>query len=217
MANKAEIVRGLDKYIQHWTKISKEDMTVEYKAQMPYLVMYWTSVRNVLCDRIGQHTQQTTLLKYGFWPQTRQLGDFMTDFLQDGSTHDEYKEEEPYIGILEGKLPRAYNVATDVHEGFYLFVRPSLDCSESVWLGRAIENPQVDHYCEVLIHWYTPCGRSKNVQQLYAGYTITKHGKRKLHSKLSAVLLSTVLCKPTTRRVNFFCNFRLNFLEFLGV
>jgi len=34
MAIKAEIVHGLDGYIRHWTKISKEDTTIEYKFHM---------------------------------------------------------------------------------------------------------------------------------------------------------------------------------------
>ncbi len=67
-----------------------------------------------------------------------------------------------------------YNVAMDLREGFYVFVRPALDCDEPMWLGRAVENPQfdpvVDHFREVLVQWYIPCGTSKDLQRLYTGW-----------------------------------------------
>lgn len=87
--------------------------------------------------------------------------------MQDGSTREQFEEEEHYIGTLEGRPPWEYNIAIDVCEGFYLFVRPGLDCPEPVWLGRATQNPQLDpqiyYYREVQVRWYTPCGTSKNV------------------------------------------------------
>jgi hypothetical protein len=108
----------------------------------------------------------------------------MTDFMQDGGTRDELDEEEPYIGPLEGRPPRAYNITTDVREGFYLFVRPGANCNEPVWLGRATENPQfdpqVDHYRKVRVRWYTPCKRSKTMQQLYVGWDTKPSFKWKL-------------------------------------
>jgi hypothetical protein len=68
MTNEAEIVHGLDGYIRHWTKISNEDTTVEYKAHMSYLVTYWTAMRNAIHDSIGQFDEQPTVLEQGFWP-----------------------------------------------------------------------------------------------------------------------------------------------------
>jgi len=50
--------------------------------------------------------------------------------MQDGTTQEELQAEEPYIGTLEGKPPLAYNVITNLDEGFYLFVRLGLDCDE---------------------------------------------------------------------------------------
>jgi hypothetical protein len=104
--------------------------------------------------------------------------------MQDGRTREELEAEDPYIGTLEGKPPPAYNVITDLREGFYVFVRPGHDCQEPVWLGRAVENPQfdpaADHFREVLVQWYTPCGTSKDVQRLYAGWDTKPNFKWKI-------------------------------------
>jgi hypothetical protein len=171
MKKEVEILRGLEGYIQHWTNTAKEDGTAEYKARLSYLVTYWTGVRNAMRDQGGRDPSRSDELKEGFWPRTRQPGDLMTDLMQDGQTREEFEAEDPYIGILEGRPARAYNVATDLREGFYVFVRPAQNCDEPVWLGRAVENPQFDpeaeHFREVLLQWYTPCGASKDVRQLY--------------------------------------------------
>ena len=184
MTNEAEILRGLEGYIQHWMDKSKEDGTLEYKAQMSYLVTYWTDVRNAMRDGVEQRTSHANELMQGFWPRTRQPGDFMTDLMQDGSMREEVGIEDPYIGTLEGRPPQAYNVATDVREGFYLFVRPALDSEDPVWLGRAMENPQfdpeADHYREVLVQWHKPCGMSTDPQRLYAGWDTKPNFKWKI-------------------------------------
>ena len=94
--------------------------------------------------------------------------------MQDRRLCGELEEEDPYIGVLEGRPPPAYNVATDLHKGFYVFVRPAHGCVEPVWLGRATDEPQFDptedHFREVPVQWYIPCGTSKDIQTQYAGW-----------------------------------------------
>jgi hypothetical protein len=189
ITNEAAILRGLQGYIQHWTDISNGDGTSEYRARMSHLVTYWTGVRNALRHRVEEDTLDSVELKEGFWPRTRQPGDFMTDYMQDGRTREELHSEDPYIGILEGRPPQAYNVAIDLHEGFYVFVRPANNCQEPVWLGRAVEAPQFDpegeHFREILVQWYIPCGVSKDVGQLYSGWDTRMNFKWKVDRSAS--------------------------------
>ena len=56
---------------------------------------------------------------------------------------------------LNGRPPRAYNVVVNLYAGYYVFVHPTVDSVEHMWLGRAVENPQfdpsVEHYRKVLV------------------------------------------------------------------
>jgi hypothetical protein len=187
MTNESEILRGLEGYIQHWTNASKEDGTTEYKAKMSQLAKYWTAVRNAMCNGDEEGSTGSQELKYGFWPRTRQPGDLSTDFMQDGRTREDLQADEPYIGTLEGRPPPSYNVATDLREGFYLFVRPGKNCPEPVWLGRAMQNPQFDptaeYFRQVLVQWYTPCGSSKDALKLYARWDTDINFKWKIDRK----------------------------------
>ena len=144
-------------------------------------------VTNAMCDGAKEDAPHSDELKEAFWPRTRQAGDFMTDLMQDGRSREEFETKDPYIGILEGKPPRAYNVATDLREGFYVFVNPAPIAEEPVWLGRAVENPQFDpkaeHFREVLVQWYIPCRTSKDVQQLYAGWDSKSSFRWKIDKK----------------------------------
>ena len=153
--------------------MSNEDGTTTYKTHMSHLVTYWTGVRNAMCNTVEEDVVDSEELRHGFWPHTQQQGDFLTDLMQDGRTREEVISEDLYIGILEGRPPRAYNVAVDLYAGYYVFVRPAVDSVEPVWLGRAVENPQFDpsteHFREVLVQWYIPCGTSRDLQRLYTG------------------------------------------------
>jgi len=56
----------------------------------------------------------------------------MIDFMQDRHTREELQAKDLYTDILEERPPQAYNVANDLYEGFYLFVRLAHNCDELV-------------------------------------------------------------------------------------
>jgi len=105
--------------------------------------------------------------------------------MHDRQTREELEVEDLYIGTLEGRPPQAYTVATDLREGFYVFVRVAHNSCEPMWLGRVVENPQfdpkADHFCKVLVQWYMPCGKSKEVEQLYSGWNTKTNFKWKIN------------------------------------
>ena len=79
--SKAEITRGLDEYIQHWTDMSNKDGTAAYKAHMSHLVTYWMEVRNAMCDIVEEDVMDFNELRHKFWPRTQQQGGFLMDFM----------------------------------------------------------------------------------------------------------------------------------------
>ena len=91
--------------------------------------------------------------------------------MQDKRTREEVVAEDSYIGFLEGRPPRAYNVVVDLYASYYVFVCPVVESMETVWLRRVVENPQFDpfaeHFCEVLVQWYIPWGTSRDLRRLY--------------------------------------------------
>ena len=84
--------------------------------------------------------------------------------MQNKRTQEGIVAEDPYIGTLEERPPWAYNMVVDLYTGYYVFVRPAVNSVEPMWLGRVVENPQfdpsVEHFREVLVQWYIPCGTS---------------------------------------------------------
>ena len=117
-----------------------------------------------MCNTIEEDIVDSKELRHGFWPRFQQQGDFLMDLMQDGRTREEVIAEDPYIGTLERRPPQAYNVVVDLYVDYYVFVHPTVDSVEPVWLGRAVENPQFDpfaeHFREVLVQWYIPCRTS---------------------------------------------------------
>lgn len=80
-----------------------------------------------------------------------------------------------------------YNVVTDLHEGFYIFVQLANKFLELVWLGKIVENPKFDlhtkYFRKVLIQWYTPCGTSKDIHLLYFSWDMKMNFKLKVDKK----------------------------------
>lgn len=176
MKGEADILRGLDGYIRHWESLLEEDAGAHYRTQVVRCIQYWTRVRNSMMRR--EYLTESSELKGGFWPQTRQPGDIMTNIMYDGGTREEMDEDEPYIGSMEGRPPPSYNVAVDAQKGFLLFVRPASEAREPVWLGMAEDNPQFDptreHFREVPVKWYIPCATTGDVEQRYQGWDTHK-------------------------------------------
>jgi len=176
LKGEADILRGQDGYIKHWEGLLEEDTGALYHAHISQCIEYWRRVRESLMrrDYLTEHMK----LRGGFWPRTRQAGDFMTDIMEDGGTREEMEEDEPYIGSMDGRPPPSYNVAVDARKGFMLFVRPASEAREPVWLGMATEDPQFDptlpHFREVPLKWYIPCATIGNVEQRYQGWDTHK-------------------------------------------
>ena len=110
---------------------------------------------------------------------------------------------------LEGRPPRAYNVAIDLYAGYYVFVRLAVDSVEPVWLRRVVENPQFDpsreHFREVLVQWYIPCGTSRDLQRLYTGWSTNANFRWKVDQSVPCtnyVLTNNIMASWQPRKNN---------------
>ena len=120
--------------------------------------------------------EPSAILKDGFWPSSqveRAEGDELND---DGEVCEEFAEDDAFVGQLRDRPLPTFRVARDVYEGYFVAIRPADGDSKPIWFARALSDPfaNVDHPNCILIQYFCPTSRERNVQEHYTGWNSTK-------------------------------------------
>ena len=97
-------------------------------------------------------------------------------FNDDGEIHEEFVEDDPFVGQLCNRPLPSFRVGRDLFEGYFIAIRPADGDTRPVWIARALSNPfsNPDHPNCVLIQYFRPTSRDRNVQDYYNGWDSAK-------------------------------------------
>ena len=89
-----EIKKGLDGYIEYWTKMADSDESGEFRRKNDPVKEYWKGVREAL----DEPYQERERLMEGFWPASRVEEEEADHMDGNGRVGEEYKEDAPFVG-----------------------------------------------------------------------------------------------------------------------
>ena len=95
---------------------------------------------------------------------------------EDGEECEEFGEDDPYVGPLNGWPQPSFRIGRDVQEGYFITIRPTDGETQSMWIARALSNPDCNPEkpnC-ILIQYFCPTSRSVDVQEFYIGWDSEK-------------------------------------------
>uniref|UniRef100_A9U683 Predicted protein n=1 Tax=Physcomitrium patens TaxID=3218 RepID=A9U683_PHYPA len=173
-----DIEKGISGFVKYWEDLCNVDVTGEYRRRYEHLVVYWRNVKDALHEPIIP----CNVLREGFWPITcvrENLADQLSD---DGEDHEEFGEDDPYVGPLRGRPQPSFRIGRDVREGYFVAIRPAEGEIQLVWIARALSNPDCNPEkpnC-ILIQYFHLTLRSVDVQQFYTSWD----SERGLHWKI---------------------------------
>jgi hypothetical protein len=172
MRSVEDISKGLSGFIKHWETLCDEDRSGEYRRRYEHLAFYWRAVKATLEEPI----EPCTSLRDGFWPNTRVEVTMEDQFNDDGEIHEEFAEDDPFVGQLCNRPLPSFRVGRDLFEGYFVAIRPADGDTRPVWIARALSNPfsNPDHPNCVLIQYFRPTSRDRNVQDYYNGWDCAK-------------------------------------------
>lgn len=112
------------------------------------------------------------VLKDGFWPKSRVQTTRADELAKDGEDREEFGEDDAYVGPLRARPQPSFRVGRDLFEGYFVAVRPADGDPRPVWIGRALSDPNCNPEkpnC-VLIQYFRPTSRNRDVQDFYTGW-----------------------------------------------
>ena len=172
-----DIEKRIAGYVKYWRDLCNVDVTGEYQRRYEHLVQYWRDVKEALHEPITPND-----LREGFWPTTRVEANVAHQIAEDGKEREEFGEDDPYIGPLNGRSQPSFRVGRDVQEDNFVAIRPTDGETQPVWIARALSNP--DYNLEkpncILIQYFCQTSRSVDVQEFYIGWD----SERGLHWKI---------------------------------
>jgi hypothetical protein len=168
MKNLEEISRGISGFMKYWEKLSNEDSTRDYRRRYEHLWYYWLAVKDALVLPI----QPIPSLQDGFRPVSRIASIVEDEFIEDGSVHKEYDEDDHFVGQRRDRHTPSFRVLCDLYEDYFVAIRPANGDSRLVWIALAKSdpnyNPEWPNY--VLIQYFQLTSRSQLVQETYRGW-----------------------------------------------
>jgi hypothetical protein len=132
------------------------------------LCYYWHDIKDALVLPV----QTLSSLRDGFWPVTQFASALEDVFLEDGSIHKEYDEDDHFVGQRRDCPAPSFRVLCDLFEGYFVAVRPADGDSRLLWITRVKSDPNCNPErpnC-VLIQYFQPTSKSQVVQETYRGW-----------------------------------------------
>ena len=162
-----DIEKGIAGYVKYWRDLCNVDVIGEYRRRYEHLVQCWHDVKEALHEPITPND-----LREGFWPTTCVEENVADQIAKDGEEREEFGEDDPYVGPLNGRPQPSFRIGRDVQEGYFVAIRPADGETQLVWIARALSNPDCNPEkpnC-ILIQYFHLTSRSMDVQQFYTGW-----------------------------------------------
>jgi hypothetical protein len=167
-----DISKGISGFIKYWEALCDEDGSGEYRRRFEHLVFYWRAVNAALKEPI----EPSDALKDGFWPSTRIETTEEDELDDDGEVREEFAEDDDFVGQRRDRPLPSFRVGRDVHKDYFLALRPADGDTKPIWIARALSEPfsNPEHPNCVLIQYFRPTSRGRNVQEFYSGWDSAK-------------------------------------------
>ena len=152
-----DIEKGIAGYMKYWRDLCNVDVTGEYQRRYEHLVQYWCDVKEALDEPITPSND----LKEGFWPTMRMEANVADQTAEDGEEREEFGEDDPSVGPLNGRPQPSFKVGRDVQEGYFVSIRPTDGETQPMWIARALSNPDCNpelHSQSILLSDLKECG-----------------------------------------------------------
>lgn len=96
----------------------------------------------------------------------------MDQFGDDSNEHEEFAEDEGYVGPLSGCPAPSFRVGCDIYNGYFVAIQLANDDNRPVWIARVLFDPNsnLEKPNCVLIQYFCPTSRSWEVQDNYIGW-----------------------------------------------
>ena len=105
-------------------------------------------------------------LREGFWPTTHVEANVADQIAEDGEECEEFGEDDPYVGPLNGRPQPSFRIGRNVQEGYFVAIQYADGETQPVWIARALPNPDCNPEkpnC-ILIQYFRPTSRSVDIQ-----------------------------------------------------
>ena len=99
-------------------------------------------------------------------------GSWRDQFLKDGSVHEEFDEDDHFVGQRRDNSTPSFRVSCDLYDNYFVAVRPTKRDSWLLWIAHAKSDPNNNPKrpnC-VLIQYFQPTSRVQVVQETYVGW-----------------------------------------------
>ena len=100
MRNFDEIKKVLSGFVNLWNTMANKDISGEFRRWNELLSYYWRAVRSAMAMDISV----SKTLRGGFWPSSKFGLDVEDEFMDDGTVHEEYAEDAPFVGRRGDRL-----------------------------------------------------------------------------------------------------------------
>ena len=103
----------------------------------------------------------------------------------DGEDHEEFGEDDLYVGPLSGRPQPSFSVGRDVQKGFFVAIRSVDGETQPVRIARALSDPDcnLEEPNRILIQYFHPTSRSVDVQEFYTGWNSDRGLRWKIEEK----------------------------------
>lgn len=118
--NVQDIIKGISTFIQYWECMWVVDVGGSFRHPYGTWIGYWIHIRSTLMDL---HQISSLTLRHAFWLQSH-VDVLMLEarVLGNGEVHEEFNEDEHYVGPASNRSPPSFHVAMDYHEGYMLIL-----------------------------------------------------------------------------------------------
>ena len=93
-----DIVKGVSGFVKYYENLCNADVTGDFLRRYEHIVKYWRGVKVALMEPLPTFD----VLRDGFWPTTRVEANRADELNEDGEEHEEFGEDDPYVGPLRG-------------------------------------------------------------------------------------------------------------------
>src|SRR5690242_19042066 len=134
MRDVEDIEKRISKFVKYWKDLYNVDVIGEYRRRYERLVVYWCNMKEALYESITPYN----IFREGFWPTTHVRENLIDQILDAGEDHEEFGEDDLYVGPLRGHLQPSFRVGRDIQEGYFVAIWLPNGEMQLVWIARAL-------------------------------------------------------------------------------
>ena len=111
-------------------------------------------------------------LQSGFWPSSRFVSIVEDEYMDDGTMHEEYVEDAPFVGCRRDHPLPSFHIDRDVYARYFLVVQLIDGDLCPFWVAHVVSNPNSDpgHCDQIQIQYLRPNSFHHVDKDTYVGW-----------------------------------------------